>query len=80
MAKREEIGRKEIILISIAIALSTALIGYFQELFDEFAEILPESWRPVAWVVSVFVWILIVILMVSFFVWAFGYNVRKEKE
>jgi len=80
LAKREEIARKEIILISIAIALSTALIGYFQELFDDFAKILPESLRPVAWVVSIFVWIVIVISIVSFFVWAFGYDVKKEKK
>lgn len=80
MAKREEIAKKEIILISIAIALSTVLVGYFPGLFDEFAKILPESWRPVAWVVSVFIWIGIVISIVSFFVWAFGYDVKKEKK
>jgi len=80
LAKQEEIDRREIILLSIAIALSTALVGPFQKIIESFTENQSGLWLALLWALGIFLWIVIVMLAVVILLRVFGYKIREEKE
>ena len=80
MAKQEEIDRREIILLSIAIALSTALVGPFQKIIESFTENQSGLWLALLWALGIFLWIVIVMLAVVILLRVFSYKIREEKE